>query len=81
MRSRITAASRCDQRPIPITAAKLNCQPTSPAASGESSSVTAAASSTIQARSVARPSNPARIPATPMTAARWIEGPPPAIGT
>ncbi len=68
-------------RAIPITAANESCQPTSPALSGSSSSVSATATSTIQARSGARPASPARIPAAPITPARSIEGPAPAIGT
>ena len=66
---------------IPSTAAKLSCQPTSEPKRGLISRVAAAASNGGYARSDGRPARVATIAATPMTPARWIEGPPPATGT
>ena len=66
---------------IATTAAKLSCQPGSSAARGLRASVTAAASSSAYQREAGRPASAATRPATPMTAARWIDGPPPASGT
>ena len=67
---------------IPTTAAKLSCQPTSPPNRGLISNVATAASSGGQA-ATRRPARArvARIAAAPITPARWIEGPAPAIGT
>ena len=60
---------------IPITAAKLSCQPTSPSARGLIASVIAAASSTAYQRERGRSARAATSPAAPITPARWIEGP------
>ena len=63
------------------TAANESCQPGSPAARGLSVSVSAAASSRAYQRRAGRPASAATRPATPITPARWIDGPPPASGT
>jgi hypothetical protein len=80
---RATSAARhrwCRAR-IAMTAAKLSCQPTSSTARGLSTSVTAAASSTAYHRAAGRLASAATSVAAPMTPARWIDGPAPAIGT
>jgi hypothetical protein len=70
-----------DTTAIAATAANDSCQPGSPAARGLTPSVTAAASSSAYHRDAGRPASAATIAATPMTPARWIEGPAPASGT
>ena len=65
----------------PATAAKESCHPGSPAAAGFIASVTAAASPSAYQREAGRPASAATSPATPMTPARWIDGPAPASGT
>ena len=66
---------------IPITAAKLSCQPASPLVRGLIASVTKAASRIAYQRERGRPASAATTPAAPMTPARWIEGPAPVTGT
>ncbi len=63
------------------TAAKDSCHPGSAAVRGLIASVTAAASNSAYQRRAGRPASAATRPATPITPARWIEGPPPASGT
>ena len=77
----IAAANRLAQSMIPITAAKLSCQPTSPSARGLIARVIAAASRTAYQRDRGRSARAAINPAAPMTPARWIEGPAPVTGT
>ena len=60
---------------MPTTAAKLSCQPTSPAARGSRPRVTAAASRSTYQRDRGRSASAATIPAAPITPARWIDGP------
>ena len=74
-RQRGASASR------PTTAANESCHPTSPEARGLSASVTTAASPSAYQRDAGRPASAATSPATPITPARWIDGPPPASGT
>jgi hypothetical protein len=74
-------ASRFAQSMIPITAAKLSCQPTSPWALGLTASVTPAASRTAYQRARGRSASAAIRPAAPITPARWIDGPAPVTGT
>ena len=66
---------------IPTTAAKLSCQPTSPAEKGLRPRVRAAARTTGKTLSSGLSAEAAASPASPMTPARWIEGPLPARGT
>ena len=63
------------------TAANESCHPGSPAARGLSTSVSAAASSNAYQRRDGRPARAATRPATPITPARWIDGPAPVNGT
>ena len=80
-RRRRRALSAGTSASIASTAAKLSCQPGSSAARGLAASVTAAASSSAYQRDAGRPASAATRPATPMTPARWIDGPAPASGT
>jgi hypothetical protein len=77
----ISEISRLAQSMIPITAAKLSCQPTSPSAPGFTARVRHAASSTAYQRERGRSASAATSPAAPITPARWIDGPAPVTGT
>ncbi len=59
-----------ENRMIPATAAKLSCQPMSPAARGSSARVTQAASASAYQRDRGRLASAATIPAAPITPAR-----------
>ena len=66
---------------IPATAANESCQPTSLTSRGLIASVVAAAISIPYQRDAGRPSIIAAMPAAPIAAARWSDGPAPASGT
>ena len=66
---------------MPATAANESCQPGSAQARGFQSSVAVAASSSAYQREAGREAAIAAMPASPMTPARWSDGPAPASGT
>ena len=75
-----SAIGRASSR-IPVTAAKLSCQLTSPAERGFSRSVTATASSSAYQRHRGLSASIATTPAAPMIPALWMDGPAPVTGT